>query len=332
MQKHLLSLLLISLLGLLAGYLLMTKESQVTELQGGPLVAELQESADVVNQITVVTASSERIQAVLEQGQWLMSSHGYYPVEQHKLAELLQDVINARKLQPKTNREEQLYRLGLASSDQGQPTELTISSDSDSWQLVVGNRPASGLGHYLRFADSSQAWLVDQSLSLPVSARDWMRQPILDVSVEEIISVARLDTSSWTIDRDSADADFQLQPMEEGQQLRYAGVLDSYISNITSLSFDELVNAEDSFWNSLAPVADFSLTLIDGRRITLTLAKADDTHYAAFSSESGAPYWQNWFYQISGFAAGQLLKSAQDFIAEEDEPEEKLPVNPGTDP
>ncbi|GGD56489.1 DUF4340 domain-containing protein [Lacimicrobium alkaliphilum] len=330
MQKHLLSLLLISLLGLLAGYLLLSGNPQNTELQNGPLVPELQESADAVNEITVLTTSGEHIEVVLDQGLWRMSSHGHYPVDQQKLATLLQDVVNARKLQPKTDREDQLYRLGLAKSEQGQAAEVSISSDEDSWQLMVGNKPSSGLGHYLRFANSSQAWLVDQSLSLPVSASDWMRQPILDVSVDEVVSLARMDNHNWEIYRDTTDASFQLQPMKEGEQLRYEGVLESFVSNIINLSFEQLVDADNAFWDTLTPAAEFQMVLKDGRQVALKLAKADELHYAALSVESGSPYWQNWFYQISGFSSKQLLKSPSDFIAEGAEPEEKLPVNPGT--
>lgn len=330
MHKHLLSLLLISLLGLLAGYLLLSGNTQNAGLQTGPLVPELQESADAVNSIAVLTSSGERIQVELEEGKWRMSSHGHYPVDQQKLATLVQDVVNARKLQPKTNRKDQLYRLGLAKSEQGEAAELTISADKNSWKLIVGNKPSSGLGHYLRFAQSAQAWLVDQSLSLPVSASDWMRQPILDINVEEVVSLTRLDNHTWQIHRQSADAKFHLQPMQEDEQLRYDGVLESFVGNVVNLSFEQLVDADTTFWEDLTPVADFKMVLKDGRQIALKLAKADDLHYAAWSVESGSPYWQNWFYQISGFSAGQLLKSPSDFIAEGTQPDEKLPVNPGT--
>ncbi|ALS97813.1 DUF4340 domain-containing protein [Lacimicrobium alkaliphilum] len=331
MQKHLLSLFLICLLGVLAGYLLLQRESQNPELQSGPFIPQLQQASDAVNEITVVTTNGERIEAVLEDDLWRMSSHGHYPVDKQKLAALIQDVINARKLQPKTSREAQLYRLGLAESEQGQPAELSIRSNQDSWNIIVGNKPSAGLGHYLRFADSSQAWLVDQSLSLPVSARDWMRQPILDVSMDEVVSVSRQDSVSWDINRDSPDTDFQLQPMSEEQQLSYTGVLDSYVSNILNLSFEQLVDADAAFWDSLTPVAEFSIVLRDGRQITLEMAKEEDTHYAVYSVNSGSPYWQNWFYQISGFSAGQLLKSAQDFVADDEPPKQKLPVNAGAE-
>jgi predicted Rdx family selenoprotein len=331
MHKHLLSLLLICLLGVLAGYLLLQRESQHPELQSGPFIPQLQQASDAVNQITVVTTNGERIEVVLEDDLWRMSSHGHYPVDTQKLATLIQDVIKARKLQAKTNREEQLYRLGLAKSEQGQPAELSIKSNQDSWDLIVGNKPSTGLGHYLRFADSSQAWLVDQSLSLPLSARDWMRQPILDVSMDEVVSVSRQDSVTWGINRDSADKDFQLQPMSKAQKLIYAGVLDSYVSNVLNLSFEQLVDADAAFWDSLTPVAEFSIVLRDGRHITLALAKEEDAHYAAYSVDSGSPYWQNWFYKVSGFSAGQLLKSAQDFVAGNQRPKDKLPVNPGAE-
>lgn len=327
MQKHLLSLFLICLLGVLAGYLLLQRDAQTPELQSGPFIPQLQQASDTVNEVVVVTTEGERIEAELENGLWRLSSHGHYPVDRQKLATLIQDVINARKLQAKTSREQQLYRLGLAESEQGPPAELIIKSDQDSWNVIVGNKPSAGLGHYVRFADSFQAWLIDQSLSLPVSARDWMRQPILDVSPDEIDSVSRQDSVTWSISRNAADTGFQLQPMSEKQQLSYTGVLDSFVSNILNLSFEQLVDADATFWETLTPEAEFSLVLRDGRQIKLALAKDDDAHYAVYSVDSGSPYWQNWFYKISGFSAGQLLKSAQDFVAESEPQEEKLPVN-----
>ncbi|WP_088331737.1 DUF4340 domain-containing protein [Lacimicrobium sp. SS2-24] len=327
MQKHLFSLLLIGLLGLLAGYLLINAQNNQAELQSGPLLPELEEAAANVDKMVLLTAGGEKIEVLRDGDSWLMSSHGYYPVSTQKLADLLQDVVDARKLQPKTQRQEQLYRLGLASSEQGEPAELTLYTKTSDWKILVGNKPSSGLGHYVRFADSTQAWLIDQTLSVPVSAQDWMRQPILDMGVSSVLSIRRNDGTPWKVTRDTAEGEFVLEQRDADEPLRYEGVLQNYVSTLMGLNFEERVDAEQGFWDSLNPAADFTIELEDGRQISLALAKAEEQYYVSYSLESGTAYWQNSFYQISGFSAGQLLKGQADFMAEENPSQEKLPVN-----
>ncbi|WP_102796629.1 DUF4340 domain-containing protein [Bowmanella denitrificans] len=328
MAKHLLSLLLVLLLAVGAGFLLLTQEDGQAKLQQGPLLPALAEQGSHVTHLAIQDAQGLLIEAELVDGKWLVSSEGGYPADEQKLAELLQSLVDANRLQAKTRQPEHFHRLGLQALDAPGSTAslLTLEATQHSWQLLIGNTPNSGHGRYVRFADDQQSWLIDQDLSLPMAARDWMRQPILDFDKQQIASISRLDGSAWQILRDSAEQpDYQLAAMPKGRELKYATVLNSVVTNLLGLNFEERLVVDEKFWQ--APLqAVFQMVTFDGQQVDIALLQKDDKHYVRFTTSTGQPYWQGLTYQISGFSANQLAKTREDFLAEPAAPQNKLPV------
>ncbi|GAB3022264.1 DUF4340 domain-containing protein [Bowmanella dokdonensis] len=330
MNRHVLYLLLILLLGGLGGFLLMQKDQQVGGLEQGLLLPELAARAGDLVTIRVQDGQGQNIEVSLVDGQWRVSSHGQYPADEEKLSQLLTELLEAKKLQAKTGQAEHYHRLGLQDIDapDSSASLLTISTATQSWQLLVGNVPASGQGQFVRMADGGQSWLIDQGLSLPVLARDWMRQPVLDIPEENVASVSRLDANQrWQVKRTTMTEDFLLASKPDGRMLKYATILNGLVSNLTNINFEDVRPLEDSFWQSLTPVASLQLSLFDGTELTLELAVQDGKHFLRVSGTEQGAYWENWLYQVSNFTASQINKEQEDFLAEPAEPEDKLPVS-----
>ncbi|MBN7821454.1 DUF4340 domain-containing protein [Bowmanella yangjiangensis] len=328
MAKHLLSLFLVLLLGTGAGWFLFLQDSQPDVLKQGPLLPELAEQGSKIQRLAMLDAQGLSIEAEQVDGKWLISSEGGYPADEQKLAELLQALVDAKRLQAKTRQVNQFHRLGLQALDAPGSTvsQLTLETDDRSWQLLVGNTPASGHGRYVRFANDNQSWLIDQDLTLPMAVRDWMRQPILNLDKQQIASISRLDGKGWRISRESAEqTDFVLNKLPSGRELKYASVLDSLLANVLNLNFEERLVVGEEFWQ--APLqASMQLVTFDGQQVDLSLLESEEKHYVRFTSQSSAPYWQGETYLISGFSANQLDKQVEDFLAEPPAPENKLPV------
>ncbi|MDF2179598.1 DUF4340 domain-containing protein [Aliiglaciecola sp. CAU 1673] len=330
MNKHLLSLTLIVLLGLLGGYLLNQQGADQGLPERGPLLPELAEQGNAIQSIRVQNAQQGDIQAKLQDGQWVLAST--FPADAEKLAELVQALVDAQKLQQKTANAEYFHRLGLQDIEvtDSVASLLTIDAANQRWQVLVGNVPASGHGRYVRMAGDEQSWLIDKDLDIPVTELDWMRQPILDVSKDEVTALSRTDEPGWSMVRNEQSTEFELAAMPTGRGLKYAAVLSGVVSNLVNLHFEQVQAWDASLWQSYTPVADFSLQTNSKGQINIQLAQAEGRHFVHFnqeSEESEPAYWQRWIFQISDFSAGQLNKVLEDFLAEPPAPQDKLPVS-----
>jgi hypothetical protein len=49
----------------------------------------------------------------------------------------------------------------------------------------------------------------------------------------------------------------------------------------------------------------------------VVISELNDKHLVSFSSESNPEYWQQWYYQVSKLSAKQLVRTSNDFLANE---------------
>lgn len=330
MNKHLLSLTLIILLGVVAGYLLQQNSADQGLPERGALLPELASQGNAIRSLRVQNAQQSDIQARFEDGKWVLANA--FPADAEKLAELVQALVDAQKLQQKTANPKQLHRLGLQdiTASDSAASLLTIDTGSQRYQLLVGNVPASGHGRYVRMATDNQSWLIDSDLEIPVSDLDWMRQPILDITKEDVLAVTRTDEPGWLMGRNEAGGEFELQSMPEGRELKYAGILSGMVSNLVNLHFEQVQRWDEALWQTYTPVLDLRLDTVEQGAIVMQLAQSQGRHYVRLYPQQAteeSPYWQQWIFQISDFSATQLNKVMEDFLAEPPAPQEKLPVN-----
>jgi hypothetical protein len=55
------------------------------------------------------------------------------------------------------------------------------------------------------------------------------------------------------------------------------------------------------------------------------VSELNDAYFVNFSATNQTEYWQKWYYQVSNFSAQQLIKTLDDFLAQED------PINSNSD-
>jgi hypothetical protein len=320
MNKQLLSLGIIALVAVTAGVWLQYEAVQPRS-QNDLLFADLAEQAMQINHIAIANHDGEVFSAVLEVGQWqaeLNEPSGRYPAEPSKLSELVNNLMQARLSEAKTNKAQNYHHLGLQAIDtkDSLASLVTLSSTDNSWQVLVGKQASSGKGQFVRFPKQSQSWLINQQLSLPLEQYSWLKQPALSFESSAISQVSRLDKEKWTIATADTESEFTLSNIPEGRSLKYDSVLSSLVSSISDLSYEALVARDEKFWNTLKPLVKLEVKLIGGLFFILEVAELDNEVFAKFSAKNRQIYWLDWIYQISNFSGQQLDKSVDDFLTE----------------
>ncbi|MDN4504132.1 DUF4340 domain-containing protein [Alteromonadaceae bacterium BrNp21-10] len=334
MNAHFSKLIFLAVVVIAAAALLLNQQSNTTPTASGLLLTDFAANANSIDRIEISNAQGMLVDAVLQDGQWRLANDQLYPAKQSALAELVNNLASAKRLQAKTTKVEYYSRLGLQdiAIEDSLATLVTAFSGGKSWGVLVGNAPANGAGQYVRIANSKQSWLVDKSVTVPLALKDWQAQPILPATMAKLQYVERSGSDGWSIFKADAEQDnYQLNSLPEGRELSYVSVLNGLVTAITSMNFEEKFPLDDEQWSAYQALAEFSLTDFDGKVIRLQLAQQDEHYFVRFSSNDVQGYWQDWQYQISSLSAEQLNKSLEEFLkplAEQESAEQSIPSIP----
>ncbi|MCV2885028.1 DUF4340 domain-containing protein [Aestuariibacter sp. AA17] len=333
MKNQLLPLFLIMVLAVSAASWVLYHQHEPEARTEQVLFPELRTQASSITQIKLQNNTGVLLHAQRRGDSWysLSSADAMFPVNNNNLSNLLVQLRDARLLEAKTANPARYAKLGVDSlreitetpskEDDLKGTDidamgtLITLSGAKTFQVILGNTATSGLGNYARVPNNEQAWLLDQVIELPENSVDWLVQPLLDIQEEEITRVSRIDESGWQIQRNEETGELVLQPHENGHSLRYDGVLDAMLSNITSLRFDAIAAREEiSDINSV-----MSQLLIQSQRgdVELRVFESEDSAWLTFDTLN--ENWQHLTqhrFGITEFTARQLSKSMEDFLPE----------------
>lgn len=315
------SIVLLLLIVIVAGAsVFMLQQGAPKQTESELLFADLSSKANNVNKVRLENHAGVLFQAEQKDGVWLAShlvGQGDYPADASALSELITALMQTQQVEAKTAKVVNHPKLGLMDigKEGSQAVLVTLQSAGKSWQVLIGKTASSFVGSYARLPNQNQTWLLDKTISLPTEETEWLKQPILDIAEDDILTVSREGEKVWSISKDE-DGNNQLLEMPEGRELKYSGILDSVASNITDLRFDQFQPLDDEVWTSYESVMALDVALKDDKSLTISLAKQGEDHFVRFSSVFLNEYWQNYIYQISSFSAGQLNKTLEDFLAE----------------
>ena len=296
------------------------QSSSKDKFEAGLLFNDLQEFANQVDSIEIANAQGVLFDAKKIGDRWLATIYpeqAVYPISQGKLAEFVETMMRAKLIEAKTNKPENYIRLGLQSIDidDGMANLVTLKTDDNFWQVLVGNKVTLGEGQYILKSDDPRSWRTDKTIHLPIDKYSWLKQPILPYQAQDISSVSRVDSLGWKITR-SVSGDFQLINMPKDKELEYASILNSIVSSLISLDFEQLVVADENFAQLSNVLTQLEVSTAKEKIFQVVVSELDDKHFVNFSSTGQAEYWQKWTYQISNFSAQQLIKTLDDFLVQ----------------
>ncbi|MFT4746500.1 MAG: hypothetical protein ACI8XG_000573 [Congregibacter sp.] len=285
------------------------------------LFEDLQRLANQVNSVEIKNAQGVLYSVKKTGDRWLATfdpEQPAYPISQTKLADFVETMMSVKLVEAKTSKPQNYVRLGLQPIDieDSLASLVTLKMDNKSWQVLVGNKVTKSDGHYILKMHDSQSWRTDKNINLPIDKFSWLKQPILPYQAQDISSVSRVDSLDWQIVR-SASGDFELMNMPKDKELEYASILNSIVGSLTSLDFEQLLIVDEDVTQSLKVLTQLEVSTEDKHVFQVVVSELNDKHLINFSSDGHSEYWQQWYYQISNFSAQQLIRTLNDFLAEE---------------
>lgn len=251
------------------------------------LLPELADQLSQVDRIDIHAAAHAPVSLVEQDGQWQVVQKDHYPADIQQARSALQQLAEAQILEAKTSQAAHYGQLGVQDVDLAQDTTVHLvvtAGDSTVADVVIG-KPGMG-GSYIRNADDSQTWLIDQQLSLPANASDYLDKSLLSLVREDVQSVAvtPLKGEAYRISKaDDDEGDFQLAPaVPQDRKINPANVNRLAAAAANLRISDVLTTTPEGLQWSQAQLRSF-----DGLQLQLELAKGDgNTRYLTVQADS----------------------------------------------
>lgn len=321
MNKQFGILLLVTILAV-GGGVWLTFNSQTKGTVEEKLFAPGMSQADKITQITLKNSQKNLLQASLVEAKWMASLpdvYGSYPIDKSKLADFLQQLVQAKLVEAKTTKLHNYHHLGVESIDNVDSlatlVSITMANSTKQWQVLVGTKANMGDGSYIRLPTSSQSWLIDRVIDVPNDEYEWLQRPLLPFKSSDISSISRSDSKLWTITKTEAE-EFVLGTLPKNRSLRYPGVVNAYVDSLVNLDFEQVLPLDSEHWKQAKVSANLSVELSQNKSLQVQIANLENDYYLQFNSQTADGYYLDWTYKISTFSAQQLLKSKEDFLAD----------------
>lgn len=284
------------------------------------LFDDLQEYANQVNSVEIINTQGVLFSAKKSAVGWQATftpGQPAYPIFQDKLAEFVQTMMRVKLVEAKTNKPKNYIHLGLQPIDieDSLASLVILKTPKKSWQVLVGNKVTLGEGQYILKQDDFRSWRTDVNIDLPLDRFSWLKQPVLPYQAEDIRSISRVDSLGWKITKSVGD-DFYLVNMPKDTELAYPRILNSIVSSLTSLNFEQLLHNNQHLNQPLKILTQLEVITHEDSIFKVVVSGLKDKYFVNFTSTDQSQYWQKWYYQISYFSAQQLIKTTDDFLSD----------------
>jgi hypothetical protein len=169
---------------------LVNQNKGVKSFDETPLLANF--DANLVDGIKMQTVTNKAlVSAKKVLMQWQLPNKFGYVADVTELSKLLQNLKDATIVELKTKQAKYYERLGLQdiANESSAATLLTLSSGSNSIELLIGNESSSANGRYVRFAGQPQTYLVDLDIAIPEDDTKWLKSDLVPVEFEQVRQV-----------------------------------------------------------------------------------------------------------------------------------------------
>lgn len=293
-RKHFSLLLVLTLAVALLVLLVPGKTGKESEFEPTRLLPGLQQQVNDLDWLQFSGAGGATI-ATLQRGgdAWRVAEAEDYPADWERLRTLLADLTRAEIVEAKTANPDYYDRLGVEDIDQPDAggTRIAFPEGSDLPAVIVGKRAQGRDGQYVRLQGVAESALIDRELDLPGAAEDWLDRDIVDIPDSEVVEVEIVRPGGERIVAKKAsadDADFVLQEIPEGREIRSAWAVNSLANALSALTLDAVARDDSIDWSE---AATFGLITADGLRVEVELvsrAAWADAGEAAESEEAAA--------------------------------------------
>lgn len=179
---------------------------------------------------------------------WGVRERGTYAVDFSALSAMITNLSEAKLVERKTARKEKLGLLGLSDE---KAVRLNLITETSKFSIYLGETASGRSGHYVRFPDDAQAWLIDKEIEVKTSPQEWLKPVIINVASDDIdkVIVESPDAEQFEVRRVEGEDNWQLSVMAVDQKLKYPGIANELSSALVNVRLKDLVLDTDVDWS-----------------------------------------------------------------------------------
>jgi hypothetical protein len=276
---------------------------------GGPLVPGMKAAINDVQTLRVV-GPGEKILVTLNRAEknWTVAERSGYPADIEKVREYLLRLADSSLLEAKTSTESLYAKLGVEDVKAAEAKGARVELDGlkAPIRLVIGNyNGQAGGGTFVRRNDEAQTWLAKGTLIPEKQAVNWLQKALADVPSSRIKRVEIVQSGSNLVahKQTPADANFQIDSVPKGRQLKSAFEGNALAGVLSGLRFDDVRKSEDF------PI-DAGNALVQARFVAF-----DGLVIAASSRSDGEKMWVQFVASFDAALADAQIKLEQEQAA-----------------
>ena len=238
--------------------------------------------------------------------QWIVEEKYQLQIQLKQLRMMLTSLASARLVEKKTRKPENFSLLGVGEG----ATEIQLSTDNQTYQLIIGNATAKRKGQYIRLlgddADVNQVWLISTEPSVSADPLTWLENSVIDVDAEDIQQITFInDAGKLVVKRQ--DGQLALIGLPTDAELKYPSIIDGLGRGLVSLRFTDIKKvAEIDFAN--ASKAHYEL--VDKSRITIQLVNVENVYWLRLKDHPKSV----WAFGVDQRTYNRLTTTMQDLI------------------
>jgi hypothetical protein len=235
---------------------------------GSPLL-----SADTVAQASGLSVSDQgKVVQVSKgaDGTWTVPSYFGLPADVKKIAQLVQDLNEARVERFVTDNPGRIAHLDFKDSR----IALTDAAGKELWSVTLGKTPDAGNGKFIRFGNESRAFFSGTHVWLETDPKAWADSQLVGLKADDVAKVSlSLAGGSVELTRAKKDAPWSATGGPAGRELAQEKV-GPVLTTLADLRFSDTLAKDDPAARAASAFAkSYALTTFDGRTIDISMGR-----------------------------------------------------------
>jgi hypothetical protein len=297
---------------------------------GGTLVfPDLAQGLQKATKVEIVH-QDKTVDLELKDGLWRLGNVGLYPIQQHKLRELLTGLTELRLVEQRTSDPAQFGRLGVddpkGASAGGDLVRILGDGDQPIAELIIGHKRARAEGNvpdsvYIRRPSENQVWLSEGRIAIDEDPKLWLDRQAINIPADQIASVV-VTRGSDHIELDRNGTALEMKAPTDHPPLD-TSKLEDVAKGLENVSLvDVKPDAADVGGDK---VADAVFTTTDGLNVQATLLKLGTEQWARFAASGDAAAKEHadtingtvrgWLYQLGSWKERSIFPAMDDLKA-----------------
>ena len=204
---------------------------------GQPLLPGLLDGIDAIDAVTVTSAEGEAARRRTD-GQGGVVERDGYPADFADLSTLTNALAEAKYVERKTSRAENLPRMGLedVTAEGSSSVLIRLAGGGADHSVLLGERASGRTGQYVRFPSEAPT--------------KWLDQTIINVLSDRVVRVVIEHPDGEQLDLSRTDGEFRVPDLAEGEELKYSSVASELSRALVNVRMTDVLTTDIPAWDS----------------------------------------------------------------------------------